>query len=690
MEENQRRDPHPHEARDPQETSSPSEATPTGGAGGEGTPGRRRRRSRRGRGRKPGEVAGSPEGIPGESRPPRHEPRDAIRTIDVGGGRPAREHEARRPAHESEGRRGSSEHEARRPAHESEGRRGSSGHEARRPAHESEGRRGSSESEARRPAHESEGRRGSSAAPERTRPDPDGRRPAHDGERRHAAHEPDRRHGAPRGLALDPEMPRPDREPEIPLDRLDRDAVRVISRLRHMGHQAYFVGGCVRDLMLGRTPKDFDLATDAHPGEVRAIFRNCRLSGRRFRLAHVFFRDGKIIEVATFRQNPVDVGDDVPTDADLLITRDNVFGTAEEDARRRDFTVNGLFYDPFLGEVIDYVGGRADLEAHRISTIGDPEIRMREDPVRALRAVRFAARLGFTIEPEVFEAMRRHAGELARCAPPRVLEEIFKILRCTGAQRAFELLRSSGMLPVVLPSLSKALDGGGAEARTRFAAHLAALDGLVRAGEEASDAVLLGALLVHLHGGPEGEEGADALLAELVQTARLPRKMADRARMALRAQRLFHGPPRRRRRGGLSAQAYFDDALLLLRMTVRATGQGGEALARWEAESRGGQGGGGEEIDPSLLDEAAPVTDSPVPGPRARHAAPRPATDAPAAVAPEGAVEGAGSGPAAAEDTPEGEARRRRRRRGGRRRRRRGQGADGETPPTPPASPGAP
>ena len=129
-------------------------------------------------------------------------------------------------------------------------------------------------------------------------------------------------------------MPNPSREPEIPLDRLDRDAVRVIARLRHMGHQAYFVGGCVRDLMLDRTPKDFDLATDAHPGEVRAIFRNCRLIGRRFRLAHVFFRDGKIIEVATFRQNPVDVGDDVPTDADLLITRDNVFGTAEEDARQ--------------------------------------------------------------------------------------------------------------------------------------------------------------------------------------------------------------------------------------------------------------------------------------------------------------------------------------------------------------------
>jgi poly(A) polymerase len=449
-------------------------------------------------------------------------------------------------------------------------------------------------------------------------------------------------------------MPSPDREQEIPLDRLDRDAVKVIARLRAVGHKAYFVGGCVRDALLGRTPKDFDLATDAHPGEVRAIFRNCRLIGRRFRLAHVFFRDGKIIEVATFRQNPVDVGDDVPSDADLLITRDNVFGTAEEDARRRDFTVNGLFYDPFQGEVIDYVGGRADLEAHRISTIGDPEIRMREDPVRALRAVRFAARLGFTIEPEVFEAMRRHAGELARCAPPRVLEETFKILRCTGASRAFELLRSAGLLPVILPSLSQALDAGGPEARVRFQAHLSALDVLVRSGEEVSDAMLLGALLVHLRAGPAGEPAADNLLAELVQTARLPRKMAERTRMAMQAQKLFHGPPRRRRRGGLAGQAYFTDALQLLRVTVKATGEGAEALTRWEdeAQRREGDGGeGGEEIEPSQLAEAG--------GDSSPGAATLPVESADAA----------------------------RRRRGGRRRRRRGRGAGGAPHAAPPAAP---
>jgi poly(A) polymerase len=362
------------------------------------------------------------------------------------------------------------------------------------------------------------------------------------------------------------------------------------------------------------------------------------------------------------------VGDDVPSDADLLITRDNVFGTAEEDARRRDFTVNGLFYDPFLGEVIDYVGGRDDLEAHRISTIGDPEIRMREDPVRALRAIRFAARLGFTIEPEVFEAMRRHASELARCAPPRVLEEIFKILRCTGAGRAFELLRSSGLLPVVLPSLSQALDAGGPEARTRFQAHLTALDEMVRSGEEVSEGMLLGALLVHLRSGPGGEPAADRLLVEFVQTARLPRRMAERCRMALQAQRLFHGPPRRRRRGGLASQAYFADALQLLRITVKATGEGREALARWEAEAERSPAGGREELDPSLLAEAAPE--------------PGPAGSPPSAEALAGG-EPAGEG----EIGPDG--RRRRRRRGGRRRRRRGQGETGSDAALP-TSPGAP
>ena len=407
----------------------------------------------------------------------------------------------------------------------------------------------------------------------------------------------------PPGLALDPpEAPPPEHPPEIPPDRLDADALKVIARLRHMHHQAYLVGGCVRDTLLGATPKDFDLATDAHPGEVRAIFRNCRLIGRRFRLAHVYFRGGKVIEVATFRKNPTDVAEDVAEgDGDLLITRDNVFGTAEEDAVRRDFTVNGLFYDPATGEVIDYVGGRADLEAHRIATIGDPEIRMREDPVRALRAVRFAARLGFTIAPDTFEAMRRTSAELARCAPARVLEEIFKLLRCGRSARAFELLRAAGALQVVLPALGGALDGWDDARRRSFFAHLTALDRLVRSGAEVSEAVLLGALLVHLDAdGPPAQRerapddaaaagdlgGAEAFLASLVQTSRLPRKVAERIRLALHAQSQLQDPARRRRRRGrgLAGQTYFEDALQLLQIRVDATGQGRELLERWTSE----------------------------------------------------------------------------------------------------------
>ena len=483
-------------------------------------------------------------------------------------------------------------------------------------------------------------------------------------------------------MALDPPAPSPDGEPEIPIERLDPDALKVIARLRHVGHQAYLVGGCVRDSLLGRTPKDFDVATDAHPGEVRAVFRNCRLIGRRFRLAHVYFRGGKVIEVATFRSNPTELLDESAEEDDLLITRDNVFGTAEEDARRRDFTVNGLFYDTFAGRVIDYVGGRNDLDSRRIATIGTPEIRMREDPVRALRAVRFAARLGFTIAPDTFAAMRRHSGELARCAPPRVLEEIFKILRCGQCGRAFELLRASGALPVLLPPLAAVLEAANDDGRRRFSAHLTALDKLVRSAEEVSEAVLLGALLTHLSLGrapvvqkarseptsdagegdatdqDESGDAAQGLLAGLVQTARLPRRVAERTKLALNAQRMFGGPPRKRRkrRGGISGQAYFLDALQLLQITVEATGEGQEELERW-----------------AHFSEGEPLAEPSRPPRRAAPAAP--ASDEPEtrAAQADGDAEGQAGAPS--------DGRKRRRRRGGRRRRRRG-GAGDEGPKT--------
>lgn len=244
--------------------------------------------------------------------------------------------------------------------------------------------------------------------------------------------------------------------PSLDRTAIDPDADRVVRKLTRAGYKAYLVGGCVRDLLVGRKPKDFDVATSATPNEIKSTFRNSRIIGRRFRLAHVFF-GSKIIETSTFRANPRD--DD---DHDLLIRRDNVFGTETEDARRRDFTINGLFYDVEREEVIDHVGGLADLDARLIRTIGDPDIRFQEDPVRMLRAIKFAARLGFGFEPATWRALLRWRSEISKCAPPRLLEEVHRLLRGGAARRSFELLVETGVLAVLSPYLAGLLEGDGA------------------------------------------------------------------------------------------------------------------------------------------------------------------------------------------------------------------------------------
>src|SRR3954470_16139138 len=251
-------------------------------------------------------------------------------------------------------------------------------------------------------------------------------------------------------LRLEFEMPALDRA------AIDSDADRVVRKLTRAGYKAYLVGGCVRDLLVGRTPKDFDVATSATPNEIKSTFRNSRIIGRRFRLAHVFF-GSKIIETSTFRANPRD-----EDDHDLLIRRDNVFGTETEDARRRGFTINGLFYDVEREEVIDHVGGLADLEAKLVRTIGDPDIRFQEDPVRMLRALKFAARLSFGFEPATWRALLRWRSEISKCAPPRLLEEMHRLLRGGAARRSFELMVETGVLAVLSPYLAGLLEGPGA------------------------------------------------------------------------------------------------------------------------------------------------------------------------------------------------------------------------------------
>jgi poly(A) polymerase len=308
---------------------------------------------------------------------------------------------------------------------------------------------------------------------------------------------------------------------------VDPDALKVLYRLKDGGHIAYLVGGSVRDLLLGRRPKDFDIGTSAHPYQVKKLFRNCWIIGRRFRLAHVRFGT-KVIEVATFRRQ-LQPGEEIVQDgvpapehatagdaaAELppsarhagdrgerlhAIHHDNTFGTPEEDAFRRDFTINALFYDIATFSVIDYVNGLDDLRAGIVRCIGDPEERMREDPVRMLRAVALAARLDFTIDPPLSASISALRHEIARSAPPRMLEEYYKILRAGAAEKTFRGLASAGLLEPISEELHR---GSGDELWTSLAALDAYRQRFSGTPDTLTNAILLGTLLVPLGLAPQ-------------------------------------------------------------------------------------------------------------------------------------------------------------------------------------------
>ena len=435
------------------------------------------------------------------------------------------------------------------------------------------------------------------------------------------------------------------RGPDIEPERLDPDAVRVLLRLRQHGHEAYLVGGCVRDLLIGHEPKDFDIATSATPNQVKGLFRNCRLIGRRFRLAHVYFKGGKILEVSTFRAMPtiveepqpseaaegevhsegtehiaaadaealiaIDEGQEVPSTPvadvqdeavaeapDLLITEDNTFGTAVEDARRRDFTINGLFYEPSVGRVYDHVNGLRDLSRREIRTIGDPEVRMREDPVRILRAVRFAGKLGLDIESRTYAAMEGAVEDLQRCSAPRLLEETFRLLRGGYARPALQLVSALDALKTLLPPVHEYLAGQEPEGVTEYWRFVDAMDAAVRRGANFDDSMLLASILLPISLDEPEPAGADdenstkppsvaqaieQLLSQLVQKARLPRRIAERCRMILMAQRTLAGL--RRRRGGLMGfrgHPLFNESLAVFEVWVSATGEHQDQLEKWK------------------------------------------------------------------------------------------------------------
>ena len=268
---------------------------------------------------------------------------------------------------------------------------------------------------------------------------------------------------------------------------IDPDALKVLYRLANTGYTAYLVGGSVRDLLLGRQPKDFDIGTDARPNEIRRQFRNCFLIGRRFRLAHIVF-GRKVIETSTFRRQP----EATESENGLYQTEDNTFGSPEEDAKRRDFTVNGLFYDIKTFSVIDYVGGLKDLEKRLLRCIGDPANRFREDPVRMMRAVKFAARLGFTIDRASCKAILKYHADILNASVPRVCEEIFRLFTFGSARAAFLMLWEFNLLDDLLPELGAYIDASGGK-RSPLWSYLAALD-VDPANAELSNGVRLACL----------------------------------------------------------------------------------------------------------------------------------------------------------------------------------------------------
>jgi poly(A) polymerase len=276
---------------------------------------------------------------------------------------------------------------------------------------------------------------------------------------------------------------------------ISANALRVLYRLREGGHQGYLVGGAVRDLLVGGHPKDFDVATDATPEQVKHLFRNCRLIGRRFRLAHVVF-GREIIEVATFRANVDDGSGDRETHEGGRLLRDNVYGSIEDDAIRRDFTANALYYTIEDFSVRDYVGGFEDVANRMLRLIGDPETRYREDPVRMLRAVRLAAKLDFAIETATAEPIPRLAGLLAEAAPARLFEECMKLFLSGHAVASFEGLERHGLVAALFPETAQALASNRSGALRRMLLQgLGNTDARVAADEPVSPAFLFAVLL---------------------------------------------------------------------------------------------------------------------------------------------------------------------------------------------------
>jgi poly(A) polymerase len=386
--------------------------------------------------------------------------------------------------------------------------------------------------------------------------------------------------------------------------QISPNALRTLYRLRDNGFIAYLVGGCVRDLLMGRTPKDFDIATDAIPGQIKRLFRNCRLIGRRFRLAHLHFHD-EVLEVSTFRAAaPADDADteearpsDRPPrhlkDEDGMVLRDNVFGTPEEDALRRDFTINALAYNIADFSIIDYTDGLSDLRQGLIRPIGDPYVRFTEDPVRMIRAVRFAASHDLVIEPATREILCELASTITRAAPARLYEEMLKLFLLGSARPVLTLLETSRLLAALFPGLGQWLQEDSSH-RTWLHTNLECLDRLHRSGLPPSPPLFLAALfgprleeeaIAHHRDGIPYMQALDAactvFIAEFCKVVCIPGRIGSQLRRILAVQPSLHRMPPRRP-SSLAGRPEFEDAMAYLCLTAKTKEENRASREWWE------------------------------------------------------------------------------------------------------------
>lgn len=369
------------------------------------------------------------------------------------------------------------------------------------------------------------------------------------------------------------------------------EALKVLYRLIRAGYTAYLVGGSVRDLLMGRQPKDFDISTNARPNEIRRLFRNCFLIGRRFRLAHIVFGH-KIIETSTFRRQPD--SNDGDGGSGIYQTEDNTFGSPEEDAKRRDFTVNGLFYDPQSFSVIDYVGGIRDLEKRVLRSIGDPDIRFREDPVRMMRAVKFAARLDFSLDRACRKAILKHHADILNASVPRLCEEVFRLFTYGTSRTAFRLCWEYKLLGDLMPELDAFISrNGGANASLWNV--LAALDADPQSAD-LTNGVRVACLYYPLfRAGLEQEEAryprkranrqhvARRILQPLAHRLHIPKATLYSAIMLLDAGRRFAEPPQKGRSLRFLHHPAFPEALAFYRIISAAEKTDRSRLDAWQA-----------------------------------------------------------------------------------------------------------